>query len=118
MSKRPRSARSTRHQRPPRPAGPSARAPAQGAAAAPGGAIAPAESMDPLATSVSAPRPAPSRPQGRTGAKSSGLLAARAANEYVYVAQDLRRIGTFASIMAAVMVVVWVLVDLAHAITP
>jgi len=33
-------------------------------------------------------------------------------NEYVYVARDLRRIAVFAVSVAAVLLLVWVLVDL------
>ncbi len=111
MSKRPRAARSTKHQRPARPSGAPTRpvAPVTPRAAA---AVATAEPE----TAPAEPRPAPVRPQPRASGKPSGLLAAKAANEYVYVAQDLRRIGTFAAAVAAIMVVVWVLVDLAHVI--
>ncbi len=43
--------------------------------------------------------------------KPSGLLAQKAATEYVYVARDLRRISVFAGGAAAVLAVVWLLVD-------
>ena len=110
MSKRPRAARSTKRPRPqsqavPRPAG----GPAPSAAAA----VATAE---PAPAVASEPRPAPGRPQARATSKPSGLLAQKAANEYVYVTRDLRRIGTFAGGVAAFLAVVWVLVDLLHVI--
>jgi len=104
MSKRPRAARSTKRPRPqsqavPRPAAP---------AAAPAG-VATAE--PPLPAPSAEPRPAPGRLQPRATSKPGGLLAQKAANEYVYVARDLRRISVFAGGSAAVLAVVWLLVD-------
>jgi hypothetical protein len=51
---------------------------------------------------------APPRPRTR---QSGGLLAAKAATEYVYVAQDLRRIVVIASLLFAVMLALWVLIE-------
>lgn len=121
MSKRQRAARSTKHQRPARPASVASRAPSTPQAGN-GTSVAeasPAAVMTaPAGTANGAEaKAAPVRPQGRGGARPSGLLAARAANEYIYVAQDLRRIGTFAAAAAVIMIVVWVLVDLAQVIT-
>ena len=117
MSKRSRATRSTRRSRP------QATAPAQRSTAPAQRATAPAESpaavaTAPVASAVEAPEPrsAPSRPQARANGKPSGLLAQRAANEYVYVAQDLRRIGTFAGAVAVIMALVWLLIDFAHVI--
>lgn len=62
--------------------------------------------------SVAAPAPAASRTTGtRNATRSSGLLAARAANEYVYVARDLRRIATLAAGMVGVLLILWLLID-------
>ncbi len=62
--------------------------------------------------SVGAPAPSATRTSGtRNTARSSGLLAARAANEYVYVARDLRRIATLAAGMVGVLLVLWLLID-------
>ena len=41
--------------------------------------------------------------------KAGSLLAARAATEYVYVAKDMRRILLVASLLVAVMLVLWLL---------
>jgi hypothetical protein len=106
MSKRPRAARSTKRPRPqsqavPRPAAPAA-------------AVATAEPALPAPSTE--PRPAPGRLQARATSKPGGLLAQKAANEYVYVARDLRRISVFAGGAAAVLGVVWVLVDLLHVV--
>ena len=112
MSKRPRAARSTKRPRPQshavaRPAAP---VPPDTAVAA----VATAEAPRPAPSAE--PRPAPGRPQARATSKPSGLLAQKAANEYVYVARDLRRIGVFAGAVAGFLAVVWVLVDLLHVI--
>ncbi len=113
MSKRPRAARSSKRQRPQ----PSAASPRRAAPAAPAAAPA-AVATTPVvpATSDPEPRSAPTRPQTRPSGKPSGLLAQKAANEYVYVAQDLRRIGTFAAAVTVLMLLVWVLVDLVHVV--
>jgi hypothetical protein len=114
MSKRSRATRSTRRSRPQGPA------PAQRAATPTQRASTPAESPVAVAMAPVAPAPeprsAPTRPQARANGKPSGLLAQRAANEYVYVAQDLRRIGTFAGAVAVIMALVWLLIDFAHVI--
>ncbi len=105
MSKRPRAARSNKRPRPrstpsARPTAPLRQAPA----------VATAEAAP--APAAAGPRPAPTRTQPRTAPRPSGLLAQKAANEYVYVARDLRRIAVFAVSVAAVLLLVWVLVDL------
>ena len=41
--------------------------------------------------------------------KAGSLLATRAATEYVYVAKDMRRILLVASLLVAVMLVLWLL---------
>ncbi len=101
MSKRPRAARSTKRPRPQSPAVPRP--------AAPAAAVATAEPALPAPSAE--PRPAPGRLPTRATSKPGGLLAQKAANEYVYVARDLRRISVFAGGAAAVLAVVWLLVD-------
>jgi hypothetical protein len=45
----------------------------------------------------------------RSRSKPGSLLAAKAATEYLYVAQDMRRILIVAALLGGVMVVLWVL---------
>lgn len=45
----------------------------------------------------------------RSRVKPGSLLAAKAATEYVYVAQDMRRILIVAALLAAVMLILWAL---------
>jgi hypothetical protein len=52
---------------------------------------------------------------GRAGGQ--GLLAVKAAEEYAYVVRDVRRILFVGSILAAALVVAFVLIDVAHVIT-
>ena len=52
---------------------------------------------------------------GRGG--SQGLLAAKTAEEYAYVVRDVRRILVVAGAMAAALAAIYVLVNVAHAIT-
>ena len=49
------------------------------------------------------------RSHARHRVKAGSLLAARAATEYVYVAKDMRRILIVASLLIAVMLVLWLL---------
>jgi hypothetical protein len=42
--------------------------------------------------------------------KAGSLLAARAATEYVYVAQDMRRIILVAGVLATLLIALWVLI--------
>jgi hypothetical protein len=51
---------------------------------------------------------------GRAGGQ--GLLAARAAEEYGYVVRDVRRILVVGGAMAAALVVLYVLIDIAHVV--
>ncbi|MGC8634629.1 MAG: hypothetical protein ACP5VP_08195 [Candidatus Limnocylindrales bacterium] len=125
MSKRPRATRSTRRQRPrPSPAGTRVTGAAAEIASVNTAAGNPAETAAveagkaaDAAQAPAQPRAAAVRPQARANGRPSGLLAQKAATEYVYVAQDLRRIGTFAGAAAVVMLVVWFLVDLVHVIS-
>jgi hypothetical protein len=50
----------------------------------------------------------------RSRAKPSGMLAARAATEYVYVAQDLRRIVAVAALLFGIMFALWILFEVAR----
>jgi hypothetical protein len=74
-----------------------------------------AESATEAVAEPAAPRPA----RGSRGATSAGatrgagLLAAKASTEYAYVNQDLRRIGRFAAAIFGVMVVLWLVIDVA-----
>lgn len=47
-------------------------------------------------------------PRHRT--KPGSLLAARAATEYVYVAQDMRRIALVAALLLVTLIVLWLLI--------
>jgi hypothetical protein len=58
-----------------------------------------------------------SEPTRAGRANGQGLLAAKAAEEYAYVARDVRRIITVGSGMIAVFIAIWVLVNVAHVIT-
>jgi hypothetical protein len=46
--------------------------------------------------------------------RARGLLATRAAEEYAYVARDVRRIIRVAALMAAALAAAWVLIDVLH----
>ena len=59
-------------------------------------------------------RTVPSRPGMRT--KPGSLLAARAASEYVYVAQDMRRILIVAGILFGTLFLLWLLIVQLHII--
>jgi hypothetical protein len=50
------------------------------------------------------------------GAQPSGLLAARAAEEYGYVAKDIRHIGVVGGGLLVILLVLWVLIEVAHVI--
>jgi hypothetical protein len=47
--------------------------------------------------------------RGRVKVKPNSLLAARAAEEYVYVGKDMRRIVAIAAACSALLVLLWVL---------
>jgi hypothetical protein len=49
------------------------------------------------------------RSHPRSRSKPGSLLAAKAATEYLYVAQDMRRILIVAALLGLVMLVLWVL---------
>ena len=48
--------------------------------------------------------------------RTSSLLAAKAATEYVYVAQDVRRIVAVGALLFGIMLVLWVLIVVAKVI--
>jgi hypothetical protein len=52
----------------------------------------------------------------RSHARPSGLLAKRAEDEYVYVAQDIRHIAMVLGLVFVIFVVLWVLIEVAHVI--
>ncbi len=55
-------------------------------------------------------RPAPRMAHPRQRAKPGSLLAARAATEYVYVAEDLKRIGVLSVLLFGALFALWVLI--------
>ncbi|MFN8620458.1 MAG: hypothetical protein U0869_12730 [Chloroflexota bacterium] len=60
------------------------------------------------ATTASTRSPSRSTP-GRVKVKPDSLLATRAADEYVYVRADLRRITTVAAVLFGVLILLWLL---------
>jgi hypothetical protein len=52
----------------------------------------------------------------RTRTKPGSVLAARAASEYVYVAQDMRRILVVAAALFATLIVLWLLLVVARVV--
>jgi hypothetical protein len=52
----------------------------------------------------------------RSRARPSSLLAAKAATEYVYVAQDVRRIVMVGGVLFGIMLLLWVLIVVAKVI--
>jgi hypothetical protein len=69
------------------------------------------DAVGPAGSSISSPDVRRSTP-GRIKVKADSLLAARAATEYVYVGQDLRRIVLVAAVLFGVMFVLWVVLVL------
>lgn len=64
---------------------------------------------EPAPRETAHPRPVrPAHPRQR--AKPGSVLASRAATEYVYVAQDLRRILVVSAVLLAVMIAAWLLI--------
>ncbi len=47
----------------------------------------------------------------RSRAKPTGLLAAKAATEYVYVGQDLRHIARVAALLLAILLALWLVFE-------
>jgi hypothetical protein len=124
MSKRTRGSRTARTRSAPRPASalqrPTRLVDAEVAApGAPAVDLETADERDPVTPrpertpTRAATRASSNRPTGRSG----GLLAAKAAEEYVYVARDLTRITRFATGIVAVMLVLWLLIDVTKVIS-
>jgi hypothetical protein len=65
----------------------------------------------PRDAAATAKRVARTLPARRVAPDPAGILAARAATEYVYVAQDVRRIVSVASVLLAVMLGLWLLIE-------
>lgn len=59
---------------------------------------------------------APFEATARGRGRESGLLAARAAEEYTYVARDVRRIVTVGGTLLGVMLAIWLVVEVLHII--
>ena len=76
--------------------------------------VAPALAEEAVAQPASAAPAMPRRvgpvAHARPRAKPGSVLAARAANEYVYVAQDMRRIVVVAGALFAAMILAWLLI--------
>ena len=69
----------------------------------------------PVAAAQEVQRVARSTP-ARQRATASSLLATRAAQEYVYVAQDVRRIILVAAALFGIMILLWLLIVVARVI--
>jgi len=73
-----------------------------------------AQAADQAAAQPAGDAPAPTR-AARAGRvhqriKAGSLLAARAATEYVYVAQDLKRITLLGALIVGALIVLWLLI--------
>lgn len=68
------------------------------------------EETGPAVTSEHIADAAASRAGSRARQRTGSALAAKAATEYVYVAQDLRRIVAVAAVLFGIMLVLWVLI--------
>ena len=90
-------------------------------AAIPGEPLRPSDALDPVAEAIgaaaltpaspaavsAAPPAVHSRQRGRVKVKEGSLLAARAQDEYAYIAKDLRRIVVVAAILFGTLIVLW-----------
>ncbi|MDP8905013.1 MAG: hypothetical protein M3N29_06825 [Chloroflexota bacterium] len=115
MSKRSRGPARSTHRRPgTRPPTTRAGRPAHEAAAS----TSPLEAAPVVAEDVIEDRPAEARREleqvassaPRQRVKAGSILAARAATEYVYVAQDLRRILVVSVVLVGFLIVLWLLI--------
>ena len=110
MAKRTRGARSSR----PRPNQPRPSRPTATAAATPQAAPAAASAtLTAPATPAAAPAIERATVRPARAARTGGILAARTADEYVYVSRDLRRIAIVGGSMFGIMAVLWLVVDVA-----
>ena len=89
------------------------RQPAPAATLAPANQLVPAAEPDVVAATVApgAGATAMRSPLPRSGPARQSALAVRAATEYVYVGQDLRHIVVLASVIAGVLIVLWLVID-------
>jgi hypothetical protein len=112
---RPGQTRPTR--RPARPgdrSGAAAGVDAQTATAAPPLDQAPAAGVAPSREKAPTQSPSAAKPRN---AQASSLLTARAAQEYAYVARDVRHIAVVAGGLMIVLLVLYVLIEVLHVIT-
>ena len=63
-----------------------------------------------VATAGVRPSPVVSHQRGHVKMKPNSVLAARAAEEYVYVGEDLRHIAVVATSLFAVLILLWLIV--------
>lgn len=77
-----------------------------------------AEELVESPTAAETPRVARGAPpaQRRTRVKPGSLLAARAATEYLYVAQDIRRIVVVSGVLFGIMLMLYVLLVVARVV--
>jgi hypothetical protein len=74
----------------------------------------PAAAATPATPAASAAQPVHSHQRGRVKVKPTSVLAARAAQEYVYVGEDLRHIARVGITMLVVMIVLWLVIVAAN----
>jgi hypothetical protein len=67
----------------------------------------------PMAAAVP-PQPVRSHQRGHLKVKPTSALAARAAQEYVYVGEDLRHIAKVGITMLVLMIVLWLVIVVAN----
>jgi hypothetical protein len=65
----------------------------------------------PVAAANELERAAASLPPGSRPVRANTLLATRAAEEYVYVAQDLRRIALVAVLLFGILFGLWIVIE-------
>ena len=122
MSKRNRTSRRPQSRPGARPSRPGARPGPASASFEPGSAATTTTTSGTAALVAAAPNPAsamaaPPAAQRRSNARPSSLLARKAEDEYVYVAQDIRHIGLILAVVLVIFVALWVLIEVAHVIT-
>ncbi|TAM78624.1 MAG: hypothetical protein EPN50_00945 [Chloroflexota bacterium] len=119
MSKRNRSSHRAQGRPGLRAAGRPATRPTPAPSPAPDAAQATVTSASATTTAAQAAMPGPSGQSAgrRSNARPSGLLARKAEDEYVYVAQDMRHIGMVLALVLVIFVILWVLIEVAHVVT-
>lgn len=120
-SSRPGQRRPTQRQSPARPASPAPSRPATGLSEAEEERAAELEAQIVAEERRAETVRSGSRERSRSGfdavrgrGRESGLLAARAAEEYTYVARDVRRIVTVGGTLLGVMLAIWLIVEVLH----